>query len=183
MRRTVVIGASGSGKTTLARAIADRLSLVHIELDAVHWKANWTSTPVEEMRPIVTALISGDGWTIDGNYLKVRDLVWSRADTLIWLDYPMSVVFTRVLRRTLARAWRREVLWNGNRERLWVQFCTSDSLLLWVINSWRRHRRDYPKLLREERYQHLRVLRFRSPRETEAWLQGLASPCVGAEHG
>jgi hypothetical protein len=31
----------------------------------------------------------------------VRDLVWRPADTLVWLDLPLSLVW-RLLRRTLA---------------------------------------------------------------------------------
>ncbi len=79
---------------------------------------------------MVDRLTAQDAWTIDGNYSKLRELVWSRADTLIWLDYPMSVVFTRVFARTMGRWMRREELWSGNRERLWMQFATRESLFL-----------------------------------------------------
>ena len=175
MRRVVVIGTSGSGKTTLARRLAQRLNVPHIELDALHWQANWTSTPqdqlVEKVRVALDAAdASAGGWTVCGQYGKVRELAWARADTIAWLDYPMTVVFTRVLRRTLMRCWRAEELWNGNRESLRLQFFDRDSLFLWVINSWRKNRRQTPKRLRDPRCAHLRVLRFRTPAELERWL-------------
>jgi adenylate kinase family enzyme len=39
--RIVVIGMSGSGKTTLAWQLGQKLSLPHIEVDAIHWQAGW----------------------------------------------------------------------------------------------------------------------------------------------
>src|SRR5271166_4159614 len=39
--RIVVIGTPGAGKTTLARAVAARLALPHIELDAINWQPGW----------------------------------------------------------------------------------------------------------------------------------------------
>jgi adenylate kinase family enzyme len=175
MRRVVVLGMSGAGKTTLARELAQQLNVPHIELDAIHWKPNWTSTPtprlIEEVRAALEA--AGDGWTACGHYGQVRDVLWPRADTTIFLDYSMRVVFTRVFARTMLRWWRGEVLWNGNRERLWTQFFHRDSILLWVINMWRIRRRDIPKKLRDPRFAQARLLHFRSPQQLERWKRSL----------
>ena len=139
MRRIVVVGTSGSGKSTLAGEIARRLNLTHIELDALHWGPGWTSTPADRLRGKVIEAIerAPRGWAVCGNYRVVRDAIWPHADTIIWLDYPMRIVFLRVLWRTMKRAWSGEMLWGGCRENLWMQFCTKESLFLWVINTWR----------------------------------------------
>jgi adenylate kinase family enzyme len=142
----------------------------HIELDALHWGPNWTSAQRDDFRNKVAAAVAGESWTACGNYGAVRDLVMARADTLVFLDYPMTVVFTRVFRRTLRRWWSNEELWNGNRERLFIQFFSRESLLLWVINTWRMHRRDYPKRMRQQAALGKRVLRFRTPKQTQQWL-------------
>lgn len=187
MRRIVVIGSSGSGKTTLARELSRELNVPPIELDAIHWKPNWTATPTMQMMEEVRAALdaAGDGWTMCGLYSQLRNVTWARADTIIWLDYPMTVIFTRVLRRTFRRWWRKEVLWNGNRERLWPQFFDRDSLLLYVINTWRIRRRDIPRLLRDPQFAHLRVYRFHTPRQLKRWKSsGIADLFpLGREHG
>lgn len=173
LRRIVVIGTSGSGKTTLAREIAHRLDAPFIELDALHWGPNWTPHP-DFARRVTSAVEGSDRWVVDGNYNKIRPLIWGPADAIVWLDYPMRLVFTRIVRRTFRRWWRRERLWEDNRERLWDQFCTRDSLFLWTIQTWRKHRRDYPKLLSEARQAGKQTIRLRSPAAAEAWLHDLA---------
>jgi len=173
MQRVVVLGTSGSGKTTLARELSRRLRAPHIELDALHWGDNWTGAERSVFRQRVGDAIAQERWSLCGNYAAVRDLTLARADTIIWLDYSMTRVFTQVFRRTIRRGITRELLWGNNRESLWINFFTRESLLLWVINTWRRHRRDYPKLLSGETCRHARVLRFRTPGETAAWLSQL----------
>ncbi len=173
MQRVVVLGTSGSGKTTLARELSQRMRAPHIELDALHWEPNWTGAPKDVFRQRVENAIAQETWALCGNYASVRDLTLARADTAVWLDYPMAVVFTRAFRRTIRRAFTRELLWGNNRESLLINFFSRESLLLWVIDTWRIRRRDYPKMLRSERCRHLRVLRFRSPKETAAWLSRL----------
>lgn len=176
MKRIVVVGTTGSGKTTLARRLAAWLSAPHIELDAIHWQPNWEQAPLEILRQQVAEAVSADSWVVDGNYGKVRDLIWPRADTLIWLDYPLYTIFWRLFWRTIQRAWTREDLWEtGNQEKLWKHFLTRESLFLWALSSRPRHRRDYPKLIRQPEHAHLSVVRFHSPRMTEQWLAALAS--------
>ncbi|GAB4480100.1 MAG: hypothetical protein Kow00124_26470 [Anaerolineae bacterium] len=172
-RRIVVIGTSGSGKTTMARHIAARLGLLHVELDALHWEPGWVETPPEVMRERVRAASAGDAWVFDGNYSVVRDILWARADTVVWLDFPLHVILWRLWWRTLDRALMRRELWNGNRERLYTHFFTRDSLFLWVLQSYPRRRREYPMLLSRPEYAHLTTIRLRSPREARRWLEGL----------
>jgi adenylate kinase family enzyme len=175
MQRIVVLGTSGSGKTTLARELARRLRVPHIELDAIHWQANWTATPGEQMWQTVDPLTARPAWTLCGNYGSIRARVWERADTLIWLDYSMTLTVSRVVRRTLQRTLQGTELWTGNRERLWTQFFSRDSLFLWVINRWRINRRNYPKRLREQKALGKHVYRFRTPAEAAKWLRGVVA--------
>ena len=167
IRRVVVVGTTGSGKTTLAERLAQILRVPHIELDALHWEPNWVPAPLEVFRARVQQVVSEEAWVVDGNYGKGRDLVWARAQMIVWLDYPLALVLWQLLKRTARRVRTKEELWSGNRER-WQEHFGRDSLFIWAITSHASHRR-YPDIARNE-YPHLEFVRLRSPREAEAWL-------------
>ena len=131
LQRIAVVGTSGSGKTTLARQLSGRLGLAHVELDALHWDAGWAPTPAAIFQQRADAALGGDAWVVDGNYPEVRDLIWRRADTIVWLDYRLALIMWRLTLRTFRRVATREVLWNGNRERdLSAHFFSRDSIFL-----------------------------------------------------
>lgn len=169
-RRVIVVGTSGSGKSTLAAELARRLGCEHTELDALHWEENWTEAEEEVFRDRVRQVAGGESWVADGNYGKVRDVLWPRADTLVWLDYPRPVIMWRLLWRTLARTLGGRQLWNGNRERFSAQFLSKQSLFLWAWNTQPLIRQRYPALLKQPEHAHLRVVRLRTPGEAERWL-------------
>ena len=174
-RRIVVVGSTGSGKTTLASQLAARLGIPHVELDALYWEPNWTEADGEVFQERVRWALTGDAWVADGNYGSVgaREIAWGRAKTIVWLDYALPLIMRRLTWRTLRRVFRREELWNGNRERFRVQFFSRDSLFLWVLRTYRRRRREYPVLLADEQFAHLEVVRLRSPRATREWLSSV----------
>ena len=172
MRRIHVVGTSCSGKTTLARALAARLGLPHVELDALHWAPGWTEVPRELMQERVAQATAGDGWVIDGNYSRVRDDVWTRADTVVWLNYALPVILARYARRTARRMITREELWGtGNRERPWL-LLSREGLLYWILTTYKKRRREYPALFAER--PDLNAVILESPRAAERWLASIA---------
>lgn len=179
MRRVVVGGETSSGKTTFSRALAERMGVPAIELDALFWGAGWTKAAPEEFRARVAAVTAGVAWVVDGNYSSTRDLVWSRADTFIWLDPPFRILLWRLFRRTNRRIRTREDLWNGNHETFRDAYLSTDSLYLWLVRAYGRHRRAWPVAIAE--HPHLQVLRFRSGPEAAAWLASV--PQVSATNG
>jgi len=173
MRRVVVVGTSGTGKTTVASRIAAAIGASHVELDSLHWEPGWKEASVDLFRSRAAEATSGEKWVADGNYRAVRDILWGRADTVVWLDYPLRVAFWRVVRRTVRRILTREELWNGNREGL-SALVGPDSMPLWVLKTHRIRRREYPELFASPEYGHLKVIRHGSNDETERWLAGLS---------
>jgi adenylate kinase family enzyme len=174
MRRICIVGTSGCGKTTLARQLAEQLDIPHVELDALHWQPGWTSTATPLLLERVAEALSGDAWIVDGNYNALRGVTWARADTLIWLDYSLPLVLSRITRRTASRLITRTELWNGNRECLRAVF-SRDSIILWSLTTWGRNRRRYRQQFVQPDFSHLRLIRLRSPRRTRRWLRSLAA--------
>jgi adenylate kinase family enzyme len=170
LQRVVVIGTSGSGKTTLAGRLAAALGHEHIELDAIHWMPDWEMRPLDDFREKVTAATTGDRWVIDGNYSKVRDIVWGRATTVVWLNYSRAVVLWRIVTRTLLRSLRQEVLFSGNRESLSTAMFGKESIVAWSMSTFSRRRREYPQLFKETAYAHLKVVELRRPKHAAALL-------------
>jgi len=173
MRRVVIGGSTSSGKSTFARDLAARLRAPVIELDQIRHGPNWTMTPDAVFRERLDPLTAAEVWVVDGNYSSFRDLTWGRADTVVWLDYSLPLVLWRLFQRTNRRIIRREVLWNGNRERFANAYLSSDSLYLWVFRSYWKRRRAWPGLFADPAYRHLAVHRFRTPREAQRWLRAV----------
>lgn len=146
LRRIVVVSTSGSGKTTLARQLGEWLGIPFGELDSLHWEPNWTPASPALFRERVDTALSADAWVVDGNYRKVRDLTWARADTVAWFDYNRWVIMMHLLRRTFTRILSREELWNGNRERVRKALSSKASILLWALQTYQKNRRRYTRL-------------------------------------
>lgn len=169
--KIVVIGTSGSGKSHLAKRLSDRFGLKDIELDALYWEQNWVPAEIVVFQTRVEQAIQADGWVVHGNYNKVRDATWLKADTIVWLDYSFPLVMFRTLKRTIVRSITKKPMWNGNRETLRKAFLTKDSILLWVLQTYWRRRREYPELFKDPKYAHLKIIHLKTPSEADALLK------------
>jgi adenylate kinase family enzyme len=169
-RRIAVKGSSGAGKTTFAAALAERLHLAHVELDALHHGPNWTEASAEVLAARVRAAMDANpnGWVIDGNYeRKLETLVIDAADTIVWLDLPLHTLLLRLFRRTSSRIRGNVELWNGNRESWRTALWGRESLFVWAVRSYFRHHRDWPRWLGS----HPGFVRLRTSAEAERWLK------------
>jgi adenylate kinase family enzyme len=178
-----VVGNSGSGKTTLAGSLAAALGAPHVELDSIYHQPGWTPLPDEEFRRRVAAVVEGKRWVVDGGYSVVREIVWRRADTVVWFDLPYATVMARTIRRTVRRTITREELWNGNREplsNLW-SLKPEKSIIAWAATRHKVYRRRYSEAERDPRWASLRFVRLRSQREADAFVAGVAATVSGEE--
>lgn len=168
MQRVLVCGITGVGKTTFARAVAGRSGLPYHEMDAMYHGPNWE--PIPSFEDDVAEIVARPSWVFDSHgYEQVRDLMWSRADTIVWLDYPRRVVMRRVLDRSARRATTREPIFNGNVEsfRDWLD---PGHPVQWAWTQFPHRRADLRQRFASPCYAGLRKVRLAHPRAAERWL-------------
>jgi energy-coupling factor transporter ATP-binding protein EcfA2 len=170
--RILILGRTGSGKTTLARELAAALHVRHVELDSLYFGPEFSTAPLPLLRERTSAAIAGNCWVTDGNKRAVRDLVWPRADTIVWLDYPLGVCLWRLAKRARRRTsvLNSQAARTGRKTGLPKQLLAAARGVLTALRSHAGQRREYPRMFAEPANQHLAVVRHRSPRATRRWL-------------
>jgi adenylate kinase family enzyme len=97
----MIVGCSGAGKSTLARRISEKTGLPVIHVDQIYWTAGWINRSREETRRLVAEAIAGDEWIFEGNNSTSFDLRVAKADTVIFLDFPVPLCLFRVIKRVV----------------------------------------------------------------------------------
>lgn len=169
-RRVLVAGVTGVGKTTLARQIAAAIDAPYLELDSLYHGPEWTYR--ESFLPEVRALADSAAWVTEWQYTSARPILVARAELLVWLDLPDRVMLWRLVRRTIRRRVRREVLWNGNREGPLRDFFTGrDHIVKWALSTRRKYREIIPQAVID--HPGLEVVRLHRQRDVDRWLAAL----------
>ncbi|KYD11665.1 topology modulation protein [Heyndrickxia sporothermodurans] len=124
MKRIMIMGVSaGVGKSTFARKLGDILQIDVYHLDAHYWKPGWVEATVDEFRGAQEEVVKKEQWIIEGNYTGTYDIRASRADTIIYLELPLSVCLFRVIKRFLMNIGRtRPDMGKGCKEKIDYQF-------------------------------------------------------------
>lgn len=139
MRRVLVIGCPGAGKSTLTRALAETLGLPAVYLDRLWWKSGWINRTEGEFDALLDAVLLGEEWVIDGNYLRTLPRRLERCDAVVLLDYPRRVCLFRALRRILS--------WRGRTRPDMAADCPErldGEFVRWI---WEFHRTQRPQVL------------------------------------
>ena len=139
MRRVLVLGCPGAGKSTLARSLGEALSLPVVHLDKLWWKSGWVNRTEGEFDALLGAVLLGEEWVIDGNYLRTLPRRLERCDAVVLLDYPRRVCLLRALRRILT--------WRGRTRPDMAADCPErldGEFVRWI---WEFHRTQRPQVL------------------------------------
>lgn len=173
VNRVVVVGAPGCGKSTTARMIGAALGLPYTELDSLWWDPDWTEVGAEVFCERARPVVAQERWVVDGNYFSAgaRDVIWPRADTIVWLDLPRHIAVPRVVRRSFRRALTREELWNGNREG-W-NILRPDSIIRFAWRAWPKYGERYRELMATGEFDNVGWVRLQTPADVSQWVGAL----------
>ena len=171
IRKALVVGCSGSGKTTVARRLAAKLGAPHVELDALHHGERWA--PRVTFADDVDRATQAPAWVVDGNYPAVRELLWSRAEAVVWVDPPRLVIERQVIWRSVSRWLMGVELWNGNREKGPRHWLDPEHPIRWAWKTHPEYREVYGARFADPGWQRLVRVRLRSRREVEAFFAEL----------
>ncbi|WP_258308184.1 adenylate kinase [Streptomyces sp. NWU339] len=169
VKKIALFGPPASGKTTIAKKLSDSLGLPHTDLDEILFTGDGT-LPLDEFRIEADRITRGASWVVEGNYSKLADVVWHRAEVLVWLDLPLLLVVRRIVYRSLRQlagldtsAQARRLTWNR-------AFFGRRSLLRTAIRKYRNNRPRYAQQVAETAALGVHVVRLRSGRQANAWL-------------
>jgi hypothetical protein len=110
---------------------------------------------------------------VSGNYTRLRPVIWPKADTLVWIDYPFLTVLGQLLLRSIRRARHKTMICNGNYE-AWPKLFSRDSIIWWFFKTYPKNARRYAELFAQpEDWPNMRFIRLRTRSETEEFLKGL----------
>ena len=165
MQRVLVIGPCGAGKSTLSTALAARLKLPLYHMDQLNWKPGWVVGSVEDLKRKLAEIVATDRWLIDGNYGGTLDVRLARADTIVYLDFPVWLCAIRLLRRI----WT----WRGRPRPDMPEGCPErfDIAFLWYVLRWNSGPgpRTEAALVGHE----AKVIRLKNPTALSRWLDTL----------
>ncbi|WP_405392522.1 adenylate kinase [Streptomyces sp. NBC_01102] len=168
MRKIALFGAPATGKSTLARWLSTELDQPHTDLDDLLFTPDGP-LPLEEFRRHAGEITRTSGWIVEGNYSKLADIVWHRADTLVWLDFPLPLILYRIVRRSLRQLAGHEDSAQARRLTWATAFFARRSLLRTAIRKYRANRPRYARQVAETAGLGVNVVRLRGPREVRHW--------------
>ncbi|MFQ1699941.1 hypothetical protein ACJ5NV_05030 [Loktanella agnita] len=99
--RVVIVGANGAGKTWLAQRIAQWRGLPGISKDALALTTGWAQRDRAEVQAKVLDAVAAEAWVLEGGPSILLPEVLTRANLVVWLDFPAGLRFRRILWRSL----------------------------------------------------------------------------------
>ncbi len=168
--RIVIVGVTGAGKSSLAQRVADLTGVPYHPMDDIFWSPGWVKAPKPVRMARYTDIAAGERWVVDGLASSSRLALLPRAQLVLALDYPRWLSLARLVRRTARRIRTGEPICNGNRETLRAAV-SRESIIGWHFRSFTEVRREVATL--EADPAGPTVVRLRSQRATDAWLEEL----------
>ena len=152
--------------------MADESERLNAPISTKELERRWTAIRKAMESQHIDVLVMQNNNDFMGGYVKYF------TDLPATNGYALSVVFPRAFWRTIKRCITREQLGNHNVETWRRTFLSRNSQLLWVLQTWRKRRRDYPKIMRRPEFGHVRFVELKTPGQAEAFLSRLPGAVV-----
>jgi adenylate kinase family enzyme len=171
MKRVAIVGSGGAGKSTLARELGEITGLPVFYLDRFLYKNGWVMIDPEEEVRLLTGIIHGEEWIIDGNFGRTTPARFAAADTIIFLDLPVLLCTWRIVHRAIGG------MSSGDARPDMADGCVEDGdweFIKWV---WNFPRESRPTILKriEAHGQGAMIHHLRSRRAVRHFLDGVRS--------
>lgn len=95
----MIFGRPGSGKSTFAFDLHKATGLPLYHLDKYFFASNWVERDYQEFLDIQRSIVDGHEWIIDGNSTKSLEMRYSKADLILYFNYPRWVCYWRIFKR------------------------------------------------------------------------------------
>ena len=118
--------------------------------------------------------LRGEIWVVDGNHWEVRDIVWGRADLLVWLNYSHWQAVGQCMKQLCHGVAHLD---EPEDEQPGMPATSSrDSVLVKVNQTFRRRQEEYPVSLSLRDMEQLtpKVVHLDSPQGAQRWLSDFA---------
>ena len=166
----MITGAPGSGKSTLAVAMGTLTGLPVFHMDIIHYKSGWIERTQSDKHKLTHNVHILDEWIFEGGHSRTYAERIQRADTFIWLDFPVLLRLYRVLWRAIKyRGKTRPDLPDGCPE----QFNLQTLEFIGFILRTRKSARIKLQNIFKNPPSHLKVIRLSSIKEIEDYLHSL----------
>ncbi|MEK4921217.1 topology modulation protein [Cytobacillus sp. FSL R5-0569] len=168
MKKIMVIGVSaGVGKSTFARKLSKKLQIDVHHLDTLYWLPNWKESTEERFVHLQQGIIKQPEWIIEGNYTSTFPIRTAAADTIIYLELPLSTCLYRIFKRRIQFHKRsRPDIAEGCHEKIdWIFF-------KFIVTTYYRRKTKMHERFRKykDTKPNLKIITLRSSKEIAAFL-------------
>lgn len=164
-KRIAVVGVSAAGKSIFGRALAMKTGLPLTHIDAVMWKPGWDYIGNEATVQRLKEISAGEEWIIEGFIQKgAFDAVLTRADAILYLDYPAHITAWRYIKRWWKHRKHPRPELEGSPEKFSFEF---------LRRVWQKREVYHLNKFLAQMSNSEKVLKLKHPSEAESFLQAL----------
>lgn len=101
-KRVMIFGRPGSGKSTFAAWLSSVSGFPLYHLDKYFFIRNWVEQDYNVFLQRQQEMLHTEHWIIDGNSTRSLERRWSKADLVLYFNYPRALCLFRLFKRFLS---------------------------------------------------------------------------------